>query len=100
MKKTIHTLIIGAGPSGIGVALSMGEDALILEQSKDFGGLSTSFSIKGAVFDFGGHSFHTPHPEVKELIYNSLEMFDQKRNAKCFFDGQVIDYPFQKILKP
>ena len=94
--KNVHTLIIGGGPSGIGAALKLGKEATILERAEDLGGFSRSINIKGAIFDYGGHSFHTPHPDVKELVYSSLEMYDQKRNAKCYFHGDVIDYPFQK----
>ena len=94
--RNVHTLIIGGGPSGIGAALKLGKEATILEKAKDIGGLSRSININGAIFDFGGHSFHTPHPDVRELVYNSLEMYDQKRNAKCYFNGDIVDYPFQK----
>jgi protoporphyrinogen oxidase len=45
---------------------------LVLEASNNLGGFSTSIEINGAVFDYGGHSFHTPHPEVKDLVFNSL----------------------------
>lgn len=93
MSKNI---IIGAGPAGIGAGISLGKDCLILEKSDSVGGFSRSININGAIFDFGGHSFHTPHTEVHDLVYNSLDMYRQTRNAKCYFDGQIIPYPFQK----
>lgn len=92
-------IVIGAGPAGMGVGLSMGKDCLLLEKGDTVGGFSRSIEIKGAVFDFGGHSFHTPHPEVRDLVYNSLDMFRQTRNAKCFSHDQVIPYPFQKNFR-
>src|SRR5262249_13052322 len=46
--------------------------------------------------DIGGHSFHTPHPEVKRLVFNSIEMNEQKREARCYAYGTVIPYPFQR----
>ena len=95
----MENLIIGAGPAGIGTALSLDKDATILEAGVDFGGLSSSIEIDSAIFDLGGHSFHTPHPEVKDLVYNSLDMYEQTRNAKCFSHGQVIPYPFQKNFR-
>jgi UDP-galactopyranose mutase len=58
-----------------------------------------SLNINGAIFDYGGHSFHTPHPEVKELVFNSLEMFEQRRDARCIHDGELIPYPFQKNFR-
>lgn len=88
-------LIIGSGPSGIGTALGLEKNYIVLESSNEVGGFSISIEISGAIFDFGGHSFHTPHPEIKELVYNSLEMFEQKRDARCYHDGIIIPYPFQ-----
>lgn len=89
-------LVIGSGPAGIGVALGLENDCIVLEASGQVGGFSMSIEINGAIFDYGGHSFHTPHPEVKELVFNSLEMFEQKRDARCFVNGEIIPYPFQK----
>jgi hypothetical protein len=51
--------------------------------------------LDGAVFDLGGHSFHTPHPEIRELVFDSLEMYEQKRDARCYTHGMMIPYPFQ-----
>lgn len=92
----IKNVIIGAGPAGIGAGLSLENDCVILEKSDSVGGFSRSININGAIFDFGGHSFHTPFPEVHDLVYNSLDMYRQTRNAKCFVNNQIISYPFQK----
>ena len=96
MKKN---LIIGSGPTGIGVALGLENDCLVLESSNNVGGFSTSIEIDGAVFDYGGHSFHTPHPEVRDLVFSSLEMYEQKRDARCLIENQLIPYPFQKSFR-
>lgn len=92
-------IIIGAGPAGIGTGISLGKNCTILEKTNSVGGFSASLEIKGAVFDFGGHSFHTPHPEVRDMVYNSLDMYQQTRNAKCFSHDQIIPYPFQKNFR-
>ena len=97
MKR--KNIIIGAGPAGIGLGIILKKDSLIIERGFEAGGFSRSVNINGAIFDFGGHSFHTPHPEVSELVFNSLEMYEQKRNAKCFSNGQIISYPFQKSFR-
>lgn len=96
MKKAI---IIGSGPTGLGAAFGLDNECTVLEAGSDIGGYSASIEIDGAVFDYGGHSFHTPHPEVKELVFNALEMYEQTRNAKCLINGQIIPYPFQKHYK-
>lgn len=99
MSTKQKNLIIGAGPSGIGAGLILQNDCKILEASTSVGGFSRSIEIKGAIFDYGGHSFHTPHPEVRDLVFNSLDMYSQKRNAVCYSHGKVIPYPFQKNFR-
>lgn len=98
MKKEKY-IVVGSGPAGIGVSLGLEKDYLVLESENTVGGFSTTIEINGAIFDYGGHSFHTPHPEVKDMVFNSLEMFEQKRNAQCYSDGDFIPYPFQKNFK-
>lgn len=97
--KIIPHLIIGAGPAGLGVALGLKRNYVILESKKDLGGVCGTIEFEGGIFDIGGHSFHTPHPEVRELVFNSLEMFSQKRDARCFAAEQMIPYPFQKNFR-
>ena len=99
MSKKVENLILGAGPAGIAAALRLGKRSLIIDKNPYVGGQSASIQIGEAVFDIGGHSFHTPHPFVKELVYNSLEMYDQTRNAKCFSYDKMIPYHFQKNLR-
>jgi len=94
--KNYKALVIGSGPTGIGTALGLENDCLVLEAGNEVGGFSMSIEINGAVFDYGGHSFHTPHPEVRDLVYSSLDMFEQKRDARCLCFGDLIPYPFQK----
>lgn len=89
-------LIIGAGPAGLGAGLALGEQALILENAKNLGGLCQTIEVDGAVLDLGGHSFHTPHADVRELVFRALPMYEQPRNAWCFVNSEWIPYPFQK----
>lgn len=95
MGENGNTVIIGAGPAGLGAALGLGDNALVLEKSSEPGGLCASVEIDGAVFDLGGHSFHSPHPIVRELVQSALPMFEQVRIAKCYSHGSLISYPFQ-----
>lgn len=99
METQKKVLILGAGPGGIGAALALKTDFLVLEKQQDLGGLSGTVEYEGAVFDLGGHSFHTPHPEVKEIVKNALPLFEQKRDARCFALRQMIPYPFQKNFR-
>jgi hypothetical protein len=56
-------------------------------------GMKLGPNIDGAVFDYGGHSFHSPHPEVRDIVFDALEMHEQRRNAQCFFRNEFIPYP-------
>lgn len=92
----VFALVLGGGPAGIAAALALGDEALLLERGTAVGGLSATLSFAGAVFDLGGHSFHTPHPHVRELVFSALEMYEQERDARCWWQGEWVPYPFQK----
>ncbi|HTV25724.1 MAG TPA: FAD-dependent oxidoreductase [Polyangiaceae bacterium] len=94
-----EVLVLGAGPAGLGAGLVLGKRALVLEQAEQAGGLSGSIEFEGAVFDFGGHSFHTPHPHVRRWLANTVEWYEQPRDARCFSHAQMIRYPFQKHFR-
>jgi UDP-galactopyranose mutase len=98
MEK-IENLILGAGPAGIATALRLGKSAVIIDRNSFIGGQSGSIEIGEAVFDIGGHSFHTPHPFVRDLVYNNLDMYEQVRKAYCFSHDTLISYPFQKSFR-
>lgn len=70
----------------------------ILEAQSEVGGLCRSIEFGGGVFDIGGHSFHTPHPQVRELVERLMagRWVSQRRDARVYFGGQIIDYPFQE----
>lgn len=90
-------LIIGAGPAGLALSHAAPDSAVILERSDGVGGLCRSMEIGDGVFDIGGHSFHSPHPEVVELVRRLMQgrWHTQRRDARVAFKGSLIDYPFQ-----
>ncbi len=98
MTRRISGLIVGAGPSGLAVAYALQGSTLVLEKESRVGGLCRSIVHDGGVFDIGGHSFHTPHPEVYELVKQLLggPFYEQQRDARVFSHGSLIPYPFQK----
>lgn len=95
MRQKRQVVVIGAGPAGIGVGIALGERGLVLESCPEIGGLCRVIELDGAVFDVGGHSFHTPHPEIRDLVFSSLQMYEQRRDARCYSHGVMIPYPFQ-----
>lgn len=96
--RNVHALIVGGGPSGLAVAYGLQGDTLLLEKEAAVGGLCRSIHHDGGVFDIGGHSFHTPHPEVYELVQQLVGGLDmQQRDARVYTHGTLIDYPFQRF---
>jgi len=90
-------LVIGAGPAGLALASRMGSEATVIDQLNEVGGLSRSIEMGDGVFDIGGHSFHTPHSEVEKFVRGlpGLTLADQPRDARIWFAGEMIPYPFQ-----
>jgi len=64
--KSAPVLVLGGGPAGIAAALGLESYGLLLERAQSLGGLGMTLSFGGAVFDLGGHSFHTPHPFIRD----------------------------------
>ncbi len=95
---TATTLVLGAGPAGLAFAHRFGRGAIVLEKSREVGGLSRSIEIEDGVFDLGGHSFHTPHQEVRDLVHSLMNgaLQEQARDARVWVSGQLIPYPFQQ----
>ncbi len=89
-------LIIGAGISGLGTALSLKEDFLVLEKSQVAGGLAGEYTSGSWWFPHGGHYFHF---QGKEEIRHFLETFHSlrryQRNSKVFMQDRFIAFPLQ-----
>jgi protoporphyrinogen oxidase len=100
MTREVQALVIGGGPAGLAVAYSLQGNTLVLEKEATVGGLCRSIHQDGGVFDIGGHSFHTPHPEVRELGQDLLDdgFYWQQRDARVYTHGTLIPYPFQKFF--
>ena len=96
LPVSTNTLVIGAGAAGLAAAFALEQDVIVLEARDLPGGLCDTIELQGAFFDLGGHSFHSPHASVRDLIFDLLPMYEQKRQARCFVQGEMISYPFQK----
>ena len=97
---TVKALIVGGGPSGLALAYGLQGNTLVVEKESSVGGLCRSFCHDGGVFDIGGHSFHTPYPEVFELVNKLMDgrLHIQERDARIATHGTTIPYPFQKFF--
>ena len=98
--REVQALVIGGGPSGLALAYGLQGDTLVLEREGAVGGLCRTMHHDGGVFDYGGHSFHTPYLEVRDLLENSLGVafHYQRRDARVYAGGRLIPYPFQKFF--
>lgn len=101
MKK-VHTLITGAGPTGLGAAWRLNElgrqDWLLVEQQPYFGGLATSFiDEKGFTWDFAVHVAHSHYHYVDQLMETLLPdgFYHHERRSWVYEYGCFVPYPFQ-----
>lgn len=99
MMREVQALVVGGGPSGLAAAYALQGDTLVLEKESSVGGLCRSIHVGEGVFDIGGHSFHTPYPEVYELVQELMDdrLFLQQRSAWVYTHDALIPYPFQRF---
>lgn len=97
--------VFGAGVSGLSIAQrlkQLGFEAVVYEKDKQIGGLAKTKIVDGYVYDIhGGHIFNSKNPEVVNWVFSFLPKNKwklSKRNAKIFFDGTIVSYPFELAL--
>lgn len=97
--------ILGAGVSGLTVAKLLqdrGHKVTVFEKCKTFGGLARSRFVDGYLYDpHGGHILNSKHPEVMKWVFSLLPKENWQytvRNAKIYFNGKYISYPFELSL--
>jgi protoporphyrinogen oxidase len=106
MKQTnLNIKIIGSGISGtsIGRMLRDKNDILILEKSKEPGGLIKCSQIDGVLFHMvGGHVFNSKNEKVLEWFWNIFDkendFISAKRNAKILINGNYVGYPIENYV--
>ena len=93
-------VIIGAGPTGLSAAYTLGEQSLLLEQNGTVGGWCRSIQDKGFCFDYAGHIMFSKDPYVHELYEKLLgdNVHWQDREAWIYSHGVHTRYPFQGAL--
>ncbi|MBI4991587.1 NAD(P)-binding protein, partial [Candidatus Gottesmanbacteria bacterium] len=93
--------IIGAGPSGLTMALFLKEKCQVLEKNNHPGGHASSFTEKGFTFDYGPHIMFSKNKNILDFMIATLKNNVQKcrRNNKISYKGRLIKYPFENDLK-
>lgn len=98
----VHTLIIGAGISGLAFANFTGiDDYQIIESEDEIGGYCRTVKQDGFVWDYSGHFFHFRQPTIERYLVSRMPAQTVRRIEKCakiLYKGALIDFPFQKNI--
>ncbi len=98
--RTVRSIVIGAGPTGLSAAYHLGEGALLLEQNDPVGGWCRSVEADGFTFDYAGHIMFSVDPYVHQLYKMLLgdNVHWQDREAWIYSKNVYTRYPFQAAL--
>lgn len=101
----MRVAVLGAGVSGLTAARLLadrGHDVTVYEKNHTIGGLARTRFTDGYLYDpHGGHILNSKHPEVMDWVFSILPKENwqfTERNAKIFFHGKYVSYPFELSL--
>jgi protoporphyrinogen oxidase len=100
------TVILGAGPTGLGAAYRLVErgetDFEVFEKAPRVGGLATSFEDpKGFTWDVSGHIIFSGYPYFNDFLEKMLGKDGVRRidrESWIKFEDRYVRYPFQNHL--
>ena len=98
--STARTCIIGAGVSGLSLALLLDGEFEIFEAGDDVGGHAASITEDGWTFDRGPHIMFSKRADVLDFMIRSLRgnVHASRRNSKVCIDGHFAKYPIENDL--
>ncbi|HYJ32728.1 MAG TPA: FAD-dependent oxidoreductase [Candidatus Binatia bacterium] len=93
-------VVLGAGPTGLSAALTLGDEAVLVERESRVGGCCRSIVSGGFTFDHAGHIMFSNDPYVHDLYRLLLgdNVHWQEREAWIYSKGVHTRYPFQGAL--
>jgi protoporphyrinogen oxidase len=96
----MNTAIIGAGASGLSLALMLDGDVTIFEQSDRTGGHCHATIRDGWTFDRGPHIMFSRDEDVLNFMIASLgeNVHQSRRNNRVFVEGRMVKYPLENDL--
>jgi protoporphyrinogen oxidase len=99
----IDTLILGAGPTGLGAAWRLQErgehDWLLLDAGGGPGGMAASErDPAGFVWDLGGHVIHSHFAYFDAVLSTVREWANPRRGGWVWLDGTPVPTPIQRHL--
>lgn len=97
--------VLGAGVSGLTAARvlhDMGVEVALYEKEDVVGGLAVTRNVNGYLYDpYGGHILSPKIKKINDWVFSILPKDKwqyTERNAKIWFDGRLISYPFELSL--
>jgi len=95
-----HTIVIGAGPTGLSAAYHGDPDTILIEQNDRVGGWCRSIDAAGFTFDYAGHIMFSDDRYVQQLYQMLLgdNVHWQDREAWIYSKKVFTRYPFQGSL--
>jgi protoporphyrinogen oxidase len=96
----MSTGIIGAGPSGLSMAMFLRDEVAVFEAGDHPGGRASTFVRDGFTFDHGPHIMFSRNKPVLEFMVRSLgeNVHQCRRNNKISFKGNLVKFPFENDL--
>ncbi len=101
--KSVETVVVGAGISGLATAaaLGAGADVVVLEAAAEVGGYCKTVKKDGFTWDYSGHFFHFKNPDIETWLRERMPGQDVRTvNKRSFvsYAGRQVDFPFQKNI--
>lgn len=98
--EIVRTGIIGAGVSGLSLALLLDGDTSVFERSDRPGGHASSTVRDGWTFDNGPHIMFSKNSEILEFMIAILggNVHRSRRNSRVCIDGRFVKYPIENDL--
>jgi len=100
----VRTAILGGGLSGLTLArllYKQGQEVVVLEAEREYGGLCQSKTDQGFTFDTGGsHIIFSRDDEVLAFMRRMVAGNEQRNNrtTKIFYKQRFVKYPFENGL--
>jgi len=101
--ESMETLILGSGIAGISAGYHLkqtGENAVIYERDKDWGGLCGNFTINGFRFDRFVHFTFAPDDYTKNIFEKSSPTYAHPSVSSNYYKGYWLKHPAQNNLAP
>jgi protoporphyrinogen oxidase len=100
-QHSYECIILGAGPAGMGAALTLVEhgvtDILVVDRNCLVGGLARTEVFDGNRFDIGPHRFFTKNREINALWTQTLgdDFRPVDRLTRIYYNHQFFTYPIK-----